>query len=88
MTPASAPIGADELLGLATSLVPRGTAGIVAAVVPVNDAATVDVMLDLHEGMAAGNGLPDALRYARERAAATGDPLAVATACSYVALGV
>jgi hypothetical protein len=34
-----APAGADELLGLAHTLAPRGTAGIVASVVPVNAAA-------------------------------------------------
>ena len=32
-----APAGADELLGLVSSLLPLGTAGIVAGVVPLND---------------------------------------------------
>jgi len=42
--------GADELLGLASSLVPLGTAGIIASVVRVNDKAAdtlVRVYLDL-----------------------------------------
>jgi tetratricopeptide (TPR) repeat protein len=84
----AAPVGADELLGLATSLLPLGTVGIVAAVVPVNDAATVGVMQDLHERLADGAGMPEALLHARGRAAAGGDPVAMATACSFVALGV
>ena len=36
-----APAGADELLGLVSSLLPLGTAGIIASVVPLNDSATV-----------------------------------------------
>ena len=81
------PVGADELLGLATSLLPRGTVGILAAVVPVNDEATVEVMTSVHDGVAAGHELPDALLAARRRAAG-GDPLDPATACSFLALGV
>jgi CHAT domain-containing protein len=84
----AAPVGADELLGLATSLLPLGTVGIVAAVVPVNDEATVGVMLALHERLANGAGMPDALLHARGRAAVEADPVALATACSFVALGI
>jgi tetratricopeptide (TPR) repeat protein len=84
----AAPAGADEFLGLAGSLLPKGTVGIVAAVVPVSDQATPSVMRSLHEGMIAGNGFPDALRVARADAAATGNPVTLATACSFVALGV
>ena len=40
----AAPAGADELLGLASSLMPMGTAGIVAAVVPVSDRITPSVI--------------------------------------------
>jgi len=84
----AAPAGADEFLGLAASLFPRGTAGIVAAVVPVSDQVTPSVMRYLHERVTAGAGFPDALRLARADAAATGDPVELATACSFVALGV
>jgi CHAT domain-containing protein len=84
----AAPAGADELLGLASSLMPMGTAGIVAAVVPVSDRATVPVMRSLHRRVAGGAGFPDALRMARADAADRGDPLALATACSFVAVGV
>jgi tetratricopeptide (TPR) repeat protein len=82
------PIGADELLGLASSLIPMGTVGVVAAVVPVSDRVTPTVMRSLHVGLAEGAGFPDALRLARADAVETGDPIALATACSFVALGV
>ncbi len=58
----AAPIGSDELLGLASSLIPMGTVGIVAAVVPVSDQVTVSVMRSLHGRLAEGAGFPDALR--------------------------
>ncbi|WP_430379405.1 CHAT domain-containing protein [Streptomyces sp. B1-3] len=60
-----APVGADELLGLVTALLPLGTAGIVASSAPVNDNAAVDLMLALHEGLATGLPLAQALRDAR-----------------------
>ena len=84
----AAPAGADELLGLASSLLPRGTVGIVAAVVPVSDQVTPSVMESLHRLVARGAGFPEALQRARADAAGTGDPVALATACSFVALGV
>jgi tetratricopeptide (TPR) repeat protein len=84
----AAPTGADELLGLASSLMPMGTAGIVAAVVPVSDRVTPSVMRSLHGRVAEGARFPDALRLARADATETGDPLVLATACSFVALGV
>ena len=82
------PIGADELLGLASSLIPLGTVGIVAAVVPVSDQVTVSVVRSLHGRLAEGAEFPDVLRLARADAAETGDPIVLATACSFVALGV
>ena len=84
----AAPAGADELLGLAASLMPMGTVGIVAAIVAVNDQATPSVMESLHGCVADGADFPAALRVARADAAQTGDPIALATACSFVALGV
>lgn len=80
----AAAAGADELLGVASSLMPLGTTGIVAAILPVNDQATGPVMTSLHEAVAAGSGFPQALRAAREAATST---LELATACSFVALG-
>ncbi|MEV1177943.1 CHAT domain-containing protein, partial [Nonomuraea sp. NPDC049784] len=60
-----APVGADELLGLATALLRLGTAGIVASVVPVNDETAVPVMVGLHDGLRRGLGLAEALCQAR-----------------------
>jgi len=84
----AAPAGADELLGLASSLMPMGTAGIVAAVVHVNDQITPSIMASLHRLVATGAGFPDALCAARADAALAGDPLELATAYSFIALGV
>ncbi|HTU74415.1 MAG TPA: CHAT domain-containing tetratricopeptide repeat protein [Trebonia sp.] len=80
----AAAVGADELLGVASSILAKGTTGIVAAIVAVNDEATGPVMTSLHEAVAAGAGFPRALRAARQAAAS---PLELATACSFVALG-
>ncbi len=90
-----APAGADELLGLASALLPLGTAGIVAAVAQVNDAAAAPLMLAVHcrlraPGAASGPGmLAAALRDARTdaREAAGGDPVVTAAGCSFIALG-
>ena len=82
----AASVGADELLGLVSSLVPLGAAGIVASIVPVNDRAAVPVMLALHDALQKEVTLPEALLAARE--ATVGDPLAEATAHSFLALGV
>src|SRR5882757_9479875 len=54
----AAPVGADELLGLVSSLMPLGAAGIVASIVPVNDIAVVPVMVALHDAVRRGAGLP------------------------------
>jgi tetratricopeptide (TPR) repeat protein len=79
------PAGADELLGLAAALLPRGTVGIVASVVRVNDQAASRVMLGLHERLREGASLAEALRDARQ--AVHDDPLSVAAGWSFVALG-
>jgi CHAT domain-containing protein len=79
-------VGADELLGLVSGLVPLGAAGILASVVPVNDAATAPLMLALHRQLSTGAGLAEALMHARAEAGA--DPVAQATVRSFIALGV
>ena len=61
----TAPAGADELLGLIAALGPLGTAGVLAPVVTVNDAATVRLSLALHERLAGGATGAQALRDAR-----------------------
>ena len=80
-----APTGADELLGLANSLVALGTAGLLASVVPVNDEAVVPFSLVVHKHLEGGASLAAALCEARR--AAQGDPLATATAYAFLALG-
>jgi len=79
------PTGADELLGLATALVPLGAAGIIASVVPVNDPSAVALMLRLHDGLRAGHTPAEALLDARTALAT--DSVAAATGQSFIALG-
>jgi CHAT domain-containing protein len=80
-----ASVGADELLGLVTALLPLGTAGVVASSAPVNDAAVVPLMLALHKGLDAGLSLAEALRDAR--AALPGDSVHQATGWAFAAFG-
>jgi hypothetical protein len=80
-----AAVGADELLGLATALLPRGTAAIVASVVPVNDEATVGLMLALHDALGAGATMAEALCGAR--GVHSDSVLDRATGLSFVAIG-
>jgi tetratricopeptide (TPR) repeat protein len=77
--------GADELLGLVSSLLPLGTAGILAAVVPLNDHSVVPVMLDLHRFLRQGQTLAESMHNVRR--ARTDDPVQQATAMSLLALG-
>jgi tetratricopeptide (TPR) repeat protein len=81
----AAPAGADELLGLTSSLIPLGTAGIVTSVVPVNDSAVVPLMTELHRGLRRGATLAEALSSVRRGSAS--DALAAATGWSFIALG-
>ena len=80
-----APVGDQELLGLAAALLSMGTAGVVSSLAEVDDAATVEVMVALHAALRAGGGLGDALLAARQVAA--GDPVLAATAASFTVLG-
>ena len=81
----TASAGADELLGLIAALGQLGTAGVLAPVVPVNDAATVQFSLALHERLATGATASQALRDAR--LSSGDDPCSYATARAYVAFG-
>ena len=81
-----APVGAEELLGLAAALFSLGTAGLVCSVAEVNDAATANLMLDLHAALAAGSDPATALLDVRRRM--VGDPVAAGTAAAFLALGV
>jgi len=81
-----APVGAQELLGLAAALFSIGTAGLVSSVGEVNDAATAGLMVGLHDGLVRGDDPATALLHVRRAAAA--DPVAAGTAAAFVALGV
>ncbi|MFI9249994.1 CHAT domain-containing protein [Streptomyces sp. NPDC053069] len=80
-----ASVGADELLGLVTALLPLGTAGVVASSAPVNDAAVVPLMLALHKGLDTGLSLAEALRDARSTLPE--DPVHQATGWAFAAFG-
>ncbi len=80
-----APVGDQELLGLAAALLAMGTAGVVSSLAEVDDAATVEVMVALHAALRAGGGLGDALLAARQEA--SGDQVVAATAASFTVLG-
>jgi hypothetical protein len=80
-----APVGADELLGLVSCLLPLGTAGIVAGVVQLNDRAVVPVMVQLHHHLRAGRSLAEAMYSVRAESAA--DPVQRSAALSLLALG-
>jgi tetratricopeptide (TPR) repeat protein len=79
-----APVGADELLGLVSSLLPLGTAGIIAGVVPLNDRAVVPLMVNLHHHLRADQSLAESLCCVRRDAT---NPIQRATAVSLIALG-
>jgi hypothetical protein len=81
----AAPVAGDELLGMISVLVPLGTTSLLASVVPVNDAAAAPLMIDVHAALRSGASLGAAL--ANARAAAAADPVALATALAFVALG-
>jgi len=80
-----APAGANELLGLVSSLLPLGTAGIIAGIVPLNDQALVPLMVDLHRCLRAGQTLAESLYSVR--LGLGDDPVQQATAASLVTLG-
>jgi CHAT domain-containing protein len=83
----AAPVGSDELLGTASALAPLGTASMLASVVPVNDTATGPVMAAFHARLRAGEQFGAALYAVRQAADATADPVAMATAGAFLALG-
>jgi tetratricopeptide (TPR) repeat protein len=80
-----AAIGGRDVLGFAAALLTQGTAGVIASIADVDDAATVQVMLDLHAGLADGLRLDEALAGARR--AAYDDPVRHATAVLFAAMG-
>lgn len=76
----------DEVLGFISSLLARGTAGVVASVAAVPDVAAVDLMCELHEQLAGGRTLAHALYAARGSLSRT-DPAAYVNWCTFTAYG-
>lgn len=72
------------MIGFASALLTQGTAGVVASVADVDDAATVQVMLDPHAGLASGCV---STRPARPARAAADEPVRHATAVLFAAMG-
>jgi hypothetical protein len=81
----AATVGTDELLGLATTVLGLGSAGVVASITVVDDAATVPVMENLHTSLEAGAGIAEAMLASREQA--LGSDIERATAASFLGLG-
>jgi tetratricopeptide (TPR) repeat protein len=80
-----AAVGTDELLGLATTVLGLGSAGVVSSITVVNDAATVAVMESIHTSLEAGADLAHAMLASRQQA--LDSPLELATAASFIGLG-
>jgi tetratricopeptide (TPR) repeat protein len=82
----AAPVGADELLGLATTMLGLGSAGVAASVTVVDDAATVPVMDRVHRSLESGADLAESLLHTRE--ASADNAIEFATAATFIGLGV
>ncbi|MDT5032279.1 MAG: hypothetical protein QOC94_2450 [Actinoplanes sp.] len=76
----------DEVVGFVSSLLARGTAGLVASVAAVPDVAAVDLMQALHEQLAKGSTLAQALFTARQ-GLDRDDPAAYVNWCTFSAYG-
>lgn len=76
----------DELLGLSSTFIARGTAQLVAPVVPVPDLETTPLMVALHRRIAEGQPAAVALAEA-QRTMSESDPRDLAAAAAFVCIG-
>ena len=76
----------DEALGFVSALLGAGSAGVVASKVLVSDEGSVSLMRDLHQGLAGGETVADALWAARQ-GLHTDDPHQFASWCAFDAYG-
>ncbi|GAA3432190.1 CHAT domain-containing tetratricopeptide repeat protein [Kutzneria kofuensis] len=76
----------DELLGLSATFLSRGTATLIASVVPIPDLETAPLMTAFHRGLLAGLPAPAALA-AAQSSLAGGSPRDLAAAAGFVCLG-
>jgi tetratricopeptide (TPR) repeat protein len=81
-----APALGDELVGLAATLLARGTTDLVASVVPVPDDATTQFMTALHRGLASGRSAAEARLLAAEAMDPT-DGSGLVTAVAFSSFG-
>jgi CHAT domain-containing protein len=75
----------DELLGLSATFLARGTAQLVASVLPILDAETAPLMVEFHRLLAGGQPPAAALAAAQERISA--DETTMAAAVGFVCVG-
>lgn len=80
-------VGHGEILGFTAALMHGGTSTLVAPVVPVGDAQTVDLMLGYHDQLRQGRAPGEALAAAQTRLLDAADVRAMAAAASFVCLG-
>jgi CHAT domain-containing protein len=80
-------VGGEELLGLAAVLFSLGTQALVAATLPVPDAASRSLMVRLHRHLAHGLPLAESLALARGDLLRDPGPAAVVAAAGYQCLG-
>lgn len=76
----------DEVVGFISSLLARGTGGVVASVAAVPDVAAIDLMYALHEQLAGGQTLARALHAARSNLDRD-DPANYVNWCTFSAYG-
>ncbi|MGN9812833.1 CHAT domain-containing protein [Micromonospora sp. BQ11] len=76
----------DELLGLGVAFLARGTAQLIASVLPIPDASTTPVMLAFHERLAAGHSPAAALAEA-QHALGRQDAHTAAAAAGFICIG-
>jgi tetratricopeptide (TPR) repeat protein len=76
----------NEMLGFVSTLIARGTAGLVASTVVVPDWDVMPLMCSLHEGVRRGATLAEALHAARATADLQ-DPAAFLSCCAFNAFG-
>lgn len=77
----------DELIGTSAALLAMGVGTVVAPVTVVADAAVVELVTDLHRGLAAGGSPAASLAEAQAAAIRRGAPADVAAAHSMVVIG-
>ncbi|GLZ28859.1 CHAT domain-containing protein [Lentzea sp. NBRC 105346] len=76
----------DELLGLGATFIERGSARLIASVVPIPDAETRSLMIAMHQRLALGEPPALALALAQQQVASRG-PADLAAAAGFVCIG-